>query len=197
MNLRRILQSHLWPYRRLLLVVVVLQAVQTFATLTLPALSANLINHGVLEGDNAYIWRVGAIMLAFSLVQIVFAITAVRFGARVSMAFGRDVRRDLFHKVTDFSTREVGRFGAPSLITRITNDVQQIQMVVVMFTTMMIAAPITMVIGVILALREDIGLSVVLLVSIPVSVIVLGIVIVRMVPAYQVMQSRIDRLRAP
>ena len=151
MSLRRLLESHLWPYRRLLLLVVVLQSVQTFATLTLPTLNADLINNGVLAGDNAYIWRTGAIMLAFSFVQIVFAIIAVRFGARVSMAFGRDVRRDLFHQVTDFSAREVGRFGAPSLITRITNDVQQIQIVIVMFTTMMVAAPITMVIGVILA----------------------------------------------
>ncbi len=196
MNLRRLLKAYLWPYRRLLLLVVVLQAVQTFATLTLPQLSADLINKGVLLGDNGYIWRTGAIMLGFSFVQIVFAITAVWFGARASMAFGRDVRRDLFHKVTDFSAREVGSFGAPSLITRITNDVQQVQLVVVLFTTMMVAAPITMVIGTIMALREDVGLSVVLLVSIPVSVIVLGIVIVRMVPAFQVMQIRIDRINS-
>ena len=194
MSLRRLLETHLWPYRRLLLLVVVLQSVQTFATLTLPELSADLINHGVLQGDDAYIWRTGAMMLGFSFVQIVFAIIAVRFGARVAMSFGRDVRRDLFHQVTDFSAREVGKFGAPSLITRITNDVQQIQMVVVMFTTMMVAAPITMVIGVIMALREDIGLSVVLVVAIPVAVIVLGIVIVRMVPAFQAMQARIDRI---
>ncbi len=196
MNLRRLLKAYLWPYRRLLLLVVVLQAVQTFATLTLPQLSADLINKGVLLGDNGYIWRTGAIMLGFSFVQIVFAITAVWFGARASMAFGRDVRRDLFHKVTDFSAREVGSFGAPSLITRITNDVQQVQLVVVLFTTMMVAAPLTMVIGTIMALREDVGLSVVLLVSIPVSVIVLGIVIVRMVPAFQVMQIRIDRINS-
>ena len=194
MSLRRLLESHLWPYRRMLLLVVVLQSVQTFATLTLPQLSADIINHGVLEGDNAYIWRVGAVMLAFSLVQIVFAIIAVRYGARMAMSFGRDVRRDLFHRVTEFSTREVARFGAPSLITRITNDVQQVQVLVVMFTTMMVAAPITLVIGVILALREDMGLSVVLAVSIPVAVIVLGLVIVRMVPAFQLMQARIDRI---
>ena len=196
MNLRRLIKSYLWPYRRLLLLVVVLQSVQTFATLTLPELSADLINKGVLLGDNGYIWRTGAVMLGFSFVQIVFAITAVWFGARVSMAFGRDIRRDLFHKVTDFSAREVGGFGAPSLITRITNDVQQIQLVVVLFTTMMVAAPITMVIGTIMALREDIGLSVVLLVSIPVAVIVLGIVIVMMVPAFQAMQIRIDRINS-
>jgi ATP-binding cassette subfamily B protein len=195
-SLKRLLQSHLWPYRRLLLVVLVLQAVQTFATLTLPELSADLINNGVLVGDEGYIWRIGAIMLGFSLVQIVFAITAVRYGARVAMSFGRDVRREIFHQVTEFSAREVGRFGAPSLITRITNDVQQIQMLVVMFTTMMVAAPITMVIGVIMALREDVGLSVVLLFAIPVSVIVLGVVIAAMVPAFQVMQVRIDRINA-
>jgi ATP-binding cassette subfamily B protein len=193
-SLRRLLGTHLWPYRRLLLLVVVLQSVQTFATLTLPSLNADLINHGVFEGDNAYIWRTGAIMLAFSFVQIVFAIAAVRYGARVSMSFGRDVRRDLFHQVTDFSAREVGRFGAPSLITRITNDVQQIQVVIVMFTTMMVAAPITMVIGVILALREDVGLSVVLVVAIPAAVIALGVVILRMVPAFRTMQTRIDRI---
>jgi ATP-binding cassette subfamily B protein len=195
-SLKRLLRSHLWPYRRLLLVVLVLQSVQAFATLTLPELSANLINEGVLLGDNAYIWRTGAVMLGFSLVQIVFAITAVRYGARVAMGFGRDVRRDLFHQVTGYSAREVGRFGAPSLITRITNDVQQIQILVVMFTTMMVAAPITMVIGVILALREDVGLSVVLLVAIPVAVIVLGFVIARMVPAFQLMQVRIDRINS-
>ncbi len=133
-------------------------------------------------------------MLAFSLVQIVFAVTAVRFGARTAMAFGRDVRRDLFHQVTDFSAREVGRFGAPSLITRITNDVQQIQILVVMFTTMMVSAPITMVVGVVLAVRVDVGLSIVLVVAIPVAVVVLGLVIARMVPAFQLMQTRIDRL---
>jgi ATP-binding cassette subfamily B protein len=193
-SLRRLLGTHLWPYRRLLLLVVVLQSVQTFATLTLPALSADLINHGVFAGDDAYIWRTGAIMLVFSFVQIVFAIIAVRYGARISMAFGRDVRRDLFHQVTDFSAREVGGFGAPSLITRITNDVQQIQVVIVMFTTMMVAAPITMVIGTILALREDVGLSIVLVIAIPVAVIVLGLVILRMVPAFRLMQTRIDRI---
>jgi len=194
MNLKRLLQTHLWPYRRLLYLVVALQAVQTYATLTLPQLSADLINHGVLTGDNGYIWRTGGIMLAFSLVQIVFAIAAVRFGSRVAMSFGRDVRRDLFHQVTDFSAREVGRIGAPSLITRITNDVQQVQVLVVMFTTMMVAAPITMVIGTVLALREDLGLSVVLAVSIPVAVVVFGVVIAAMVPAFQVMQARIDRI---
>ena len=174
--------------------VLVLQSIQTFATLTLPELNANLINEGVLEGDNAFIWRTGGVMLVFSFIQIVFAIVAVRYGARTAMSFGRDVRRDLFHRVTDFSAHEVGTFGAPSLITRITNDVQQVQTLVVLFTTMMVAAPITMVIGVVMAVREDIGLSIVPAVAIPVAVVVLGLVIARMVPTFQVMQGRIDRI---
>jgi ATP-binding cassette subfamily B protein len=195
MNLRTLIQSHLLrPYRNVLLLVVVLQAIQTFAALTLPALNANLIDNGVLVGDNAYIRRVGAVMLFFTLVQIVFAAGAVWFGARAAMGFGRDVRRDMFHRVTDYSAREVGEFGAPSLITRITNDVQQVQMLVVMASTMMIAAPITMVIGIIMAVREDPGLSIVLVVAIPASALILGQVVYRMVPAFQAMQARIDRV---
>jgi ATP-binding cassette subfamily B protein len=133
-------------------------------------------------------------MFFFTLVQIVFAAGAVWFGARAAMGFGRDVRRDMFHRVTDYSAREVGEFGAPSLITRITNDVQQVQMLVVMASTMMIAAPITMVIGIIMAVREDPGLSIVLVVAIPASALILGQVVYRMVPAFQAMQARIDRV---
>jgi ATP-binding cassette subfamily B multidrug efflux pump len=194
MKLRQLLRTHLWPYRRTLGIVLVLQAVQTFATLSLPDLNADLIDHGVLAGDNGYIWRVGGMMLCFALIQITFSIAAVRFGARTAMGFGRDVRRDLFHSVTDFSAQEVGRFGAPSLITRITNDVQQIQVLVVLFTTMMVAAPLTMVIGVVMALREDVALSVVPAVAIPIAVLVLGLVIARMIPTFQAMQARIDRI---
>jgi ATP-binding cassette, subfamily B, multidrug efflux pump len=162
----------------------------------LPYLSADLIDRGVLRGNNDHIWRVGSMMSGFALIQIVFAVVAVRYGALVAMGFGRDVRRDLFHRVTDFSAQEVGSFGAPSLITRITNDVQQIQMVIVMFTTMMVAAPLTMVFGVALAIREDVGLSVVPAVATPIAVIVLGLVIVRMIPTFQRMQSRIDRINS-
>jgi ATP-binding cassette subfamily B multidrug efflux pump len=184
------------PYKRTLLLVVALQGVQTLATLMLPYLSADLIDRGVLRGDDHHIWRVGTVMTAFAAVQIVFAVVAVRYGALVAMGFGRDLRRDLFHRVTDFSAREVGSFGAPSLITRITNDVQQIQMVIVMFTTMMVAAPLTMVFGVALAIREDVGLSVVPAVATPIAVIVLGVVIVRMIPTFQRMQGRIDRINS-
>ncbi len=192
MSLRRLLRSHLGPYGALLGLVVVLQAIQTFATLTLPTLNAEIIDSGVLAGNNDVILRTGAVMVAFTVVQIVFAVGATWYGARAAMRFGRDVRRDLFHQVLDYSAEEVGHFGAPSLINRITNDVQQVQIMVVTACTMMVAAPLTMVIGVIMALREDVGLSVVLLVSIPFAVVVLGNVIRRMVPAFQAMQERID-----
>src|SRR5207253_10772944 len=130
--LTRLLRTHLRPYRRTLLLIVLLQTVQTAAALALPTINASLIDKGVITGDTSYIRSEGALMLFFSLVQISFAISAVYFGAKVAMSFGRDVRNGLFHQVTDFSAREVGTFGAPSLITRITNDVQQVQLLVVM-----------------------------------------------------------------
>ena len=194
MSLRQLLRTHLAPYKGVLWLVVILQAIQTSATLALPTLNADLINKGVLPGDNGYIWRTGVVMVGFSLVQIVFAAAAVWYGAKAAMGFGRDLRRDLFHQVTDYSAREVGKFGAPSLITRITNDVQQVQMLVVLGATMMIAAPLTMVIGIILAVREDIGLSVILVFAMPGAVLLLGSIVARMVPAFQQMQVRIDRV---
>ncbi len=194
MALKQLLRSHLRPYRGLLVLVVVFQAIQTFATLTLPGINADIVNKGVLPGDQGKIVRLGGVMLAFTLLQIVFAVVAVWFGAQAAMGFGRDVRRDLFHRVTDFSAQEVSRFGAPSLITRITNDVQQVQMLVAMAGTMMLAAPLTFVIGVILAIREDAGLSVVLIGALPIAVIALGSVVRRMVPAFEKMQERIDRV---
>jgi len=192
--LTRLLRSHLRPYRRLLGYVVGLQIVATMATLTLPNLNADIIDKGVVTGDTAYIWRVGMVMLAITVVQVGFAIGATYFGAKTAMAFGRDVRGDLFEQVTAFSAREVGHFGAPSLITRITNDVTQVQVLVVMSATMLIAAPITIVGGVIMAIREDGPLSLLLLVSVPALVLSVGSVVVRMVPQFQAMQSRIDRV---
>ena len=188
----RLLRTHLRPYKKQLVVVILLQAVQTAAALTLPTLNADIIDKGVLAGNSDYIRTRGALMLLFAFVQIVFAIGAVRVGAHVAMGFGRDLRASLFHRVTDFSAREVGTFGAPSLITRITNDVQQVQMLVVMACTMAIAAPITIVVGVIMALRQDVGLSVVLVVSMPVAAIVLGALVSQMVPAFRKMQDHID-----
>ena len=194
MKLWQLLKSHLGPYRRVLTVVVVLQAIQTFAALTLPTINALLIDNGVLKGDNDYILTMGGVMLAFTVVQIVFAAAAVWYASQAAMGFGRDVRRDLFHSVTGFSAREVGQFGAPSLITRTTNDVQQIQMLVVMAVTMMITAPLNLVIGIFFAIREDVGLSVIILFAIPAAVLSLGSIVYRMIPSFQAMQLRIDRV---
>ncbi len=188
----RLLRDYLRRYRGWLAAVVVLQGVQTAAVLYLPALNADIIDKGIATGDTAYIWRTGAVMLGVTLVQVLFAVGAVYFGAKTAMAFGRDVRRDLFHRVTGFSTQEVDLFGAPSLITRITNDVQQVQMLVVMSATLLISAPIMIVGGTIMAVREDGPLSLLLLVSVPALILSVGSVVVRLVPQFQAMQERID-----
>ena len=188
------MRSHLLPYKKLLVAVVALQIVAVAATMTLPTLNAMLIDHGILTGDTHYILRIGAVMLALSLVQAVFGISATWFGSRAGMGFGRDVRDDLFHTVTGFSTREVDGFGAPSLITRITNDVQQVQTLVVMLCTTFISAPITIAIGVFLAIREDGPLSLILVAAVPVLLVGIGTIIVRVVPQYRFMQVRIDRV---
>jgi ATP-binding cassette subfamily B multidrug efflux pump len=189
-----LLRQHLRPYKKLLALVVALQAVQTIAALTLPSLNARIIDQGILRGDNGFIHREGMVMIAFTLVQGCFAIGAVYFGAKVAMGFGRDLRKSLFHQVTEFSAREVGAFGAPSLITRITNDVQQVQILVVMTCTMAIAAPITLVVGVFAAMRQDVGLSAILAVAIPVAAVILGTIVSKMMPAFGLMQERIDQI---
>ena len=131
------------PYRGLLAAIVVLQSVQAGASLYLPNLNADIIDRGVLTGDTDYIWSTGVVMLVVTAIQVIFSVSAVYLAARVAMGFGRDVRSSLFHRVTDFSAREVSTFGAPSLITRITNDVQQVQMIVVMTCTMAVTTSIT------------------------------------------------------
>src|SRR3954469_8382428 len=143
--LRTLLRDRLRPYRRGLVAVVALQLVGTMAALYLPSLNADIIDNGVARGDTAYIMHTGAVMLGVSLVQIVCSVAAVYVGARTAMSFGRDLRSALFHRVGSFSSREVQRIGAPSLITRTTNDVQQVQMLVLMSCTMVVAAPIMMV----------------------------------------------------
>jgi ATP-binding cassette subfamily B protein len=193
-SLLRLLGERLGKYRRLIIWMVVLQTIQTIATLALPTLSANIIDKGILQHDNGYIRSTGAVMLGASLVQVSVAAVAVYLGAQVAMGFGRDVRGALFHRVTDFSAREVGGYGAPSLITRITNDVQQVQLLVVMTATMAISAPITIVFGTIAAVREDVGLSIILVVAIPAAAIALGFLVARMVPAFQLMQVRLDHI---
>ncbi|TMR36113.1 ABC transporter ATP-binding protein [Nonomuraea zeae] len=174
--------------------VVLFQFVQTLATLYLPTLNADIIDDGVVKGDTGYIMRVGLVMLGVTLIQIVCSIVAVYYGAWTSMALGRDLRAAIFHRVQDYSAQEVNRFGAPSLITRTTNDVQQIQLLVLMTFTMMVAAPIMCVGGIVLALRQDPTLSSLLLVVLPVMIIIVGVIVVLMRPLFRTMQERIDRI---
>ena len=196
MSLRRLLKSHLAPHRRAIVLVLILQAGQTTTGLLLPGLNATLIDDGVLLGDQSVIWRMGGIMLLVSFIQVVLLTVAVWYGSEVAMSFGRDIRRDVFDRVTRYSTREIGRFGTPSLITRITNDTHQIQTLTALVTIMMITAPLTMIAGTVLAIREDAGLSVLLLVVVPLEIVVAGAIIVAMNPAFQQMQERIDRINA-
>ncbi|KQX61684.1 ABC transporter ATP-binding protein [Angustibacter sp. Root456] len=189
-----ILRTYLRPYRRALLGVVGLQLVGTIASLYLPSLNARIIDQGIARGDSGYIVRTGGWMLGVSLVQIACTIAAVYLGARTAMAFGRDVRSGVFARVGTFSAREVNQFGAPSLITRNTNDVQQVQMLVLMTCTMMIAAPIMCVGGIVMALREDVGLSWLMVVAIPVLVVAIGSIVRQMVPGFRLMQKRIDEV---
>lgn len=192
--LMTLLKRYLKPYGWLLAGVVVFQFAQSIASLTLPALNADIIDDGVAKGDTAFIVQTGGMMLGVTLVQIACSIAAVWFGARVAMKFGRDVRRGVFHHVADFSEQEVSRFGAPSLITRTTNDVQQVQMLVLMSCTMLVSAPILAVFGVVMALREDLVLSWIMVVAVPVLLIVVGIIISRMVPLFQSMQRKVDHV---
>ena len=188
----RLLKQYLQPFGRPLLYVILLQLVGTIASLYLPSLNADIIDNGVLTGDTDYILRIGGWMLGVSLLQVGVTVGAVYFGSRTAMSFGRDLRSSIFYRVAEFSSREMARFGAPSLITRSTNDVQQVQMLVVMGLTMMVAAPITMVGGVIMALREDVGLSWLVVVAIPVLALSAGFIISQMIPAYRKMQEHID-----
>ncbi len=188
----RLLRTYLEPYRGALLAVVILQFLGTMAALYLPTLNADIIDNGVAKGDTGYIVRIGAVMLGVALVQIACTVTAVYFGARTAMGFGRDVRTGIFHQVGSFSGREVDRFGAPSLITRNTNDVQQVQMLVLLGCTMMVAAPIMMVGGVVMAMRQDLGLSWLLAVAVPALVATVGFIASRMLPGFRLMQERID-----
>ena len=192
--LKRLLSSVLTKYRGLLWLVVGLQAVQALAGLFLPTLNSDIINNGVVKQDVPYIWKMGGVMLLVTLAQVIFSVIAVYFGSKVAMGFGRDVRRQLFHQVNDFSTREVAVFGAPSLITRITNDVQQVQMLVLMTCTLILGAPFTAIGGVFMAMHQDLGLSRILMVSIPILAVLLSIIISSMVPTFRKMQERIDRI---
>ncbi|MEO8527841.1 MAG: ABC transporter permease, partial [Pseudolysinimonas sp.] len=190
--LGRILVRFVKPYWPLLIGVLIFQGAQSIASLWLPSLNADIIDTGVAQGKIDYILQVGGIMLAITLGQIVCAIVAVYFGARLAMAFGRDLRGAIFARVGEFSEQEVSRFGAPSLITRTTNDVQQVQMLVLMTCTLIISTPILAIGGVIFAIREDPTLSWIMVVAIPVLLVAIGLIIIRMVPLFRKMQERID-----
>jgi ATP-binding cassette subfamily B multidrug efflux pump len=188
----RTMRVFLAPYRGFLSLVLLLSLASTMASLYLPTLNAALIDQGLAKGNIGFIWRTGAWMLAVSAVQGLCAITSVYFGAKAAMSFGRDLRAAIFGQVLAFSGRELNRFGAPSLITRNTNDVQQVQMLVLMSCTMLVSAPITMIGGVIMAIREDSGLSWLVVVAVPVLAVPISVVVMKMGPLFRVLQSRID-----
>lgn len=192
--LLRLVRTYLRPYAAPLAVVVALQFVGTMAGLFLPSINADIIDEGVVAGDTVYIVRHGGLMLLVSLVQIICSVVAVWFSARNAMGFGRDVRAAIFARVGTFSAREVQQFGAPSLITRETNDVQQVQMLVLMGGTLMVSAPIMMVGGIIMAAREDLGLAWLVLAVVPVLGLSIGLIVRKMVPNFRVMQDRIDEV---
>ncbi|MFC8179317.1 MULTISPECIES: ABC transporter ATP-binding protein [Nocardiaceae] len=187
-----LLKTFLAPYKGAIAGLVTLQLVATAASLYLPSLNADIIDNGVTRGDTGYILSTGGWMLLVSLVQIVCSVAAVLIGAKAAMGAGRDLRGAILHRVGTFSAREVGQFGAPSLITRNTNDVQQIQLLIVMGFTIVVMAPIMCIGGVVMALREDIGLSWILLIAVPGLAIAMGLIVARMVPGFRAMQVRID-----
>ncbi|WP_243837853.1 ABC transporter ATP-binding protein [Cumulibacter soli] len=190
----RLLRDRLRPYTSLLVGIVVLQIVGTIASLYLPSLNADIINKGIAVGDTGYIWRIGGWMLVVAALQVICSIAATYLAARTAMGFGRDTRAAVFNRVAEFSAREVGQFGAPSLITRSTNDVQQVQMLVVMGATLLVMAPIMMVGGVVMALKQDVGLSWLMLVSVPILGIAVTLIIRRMVPLFRRNQELIDNV---
>jgi len=192
--LLQLLRSYLQPYRQAIRAIVALQLVQTLAALYLPTLNADIIDYGVVRGDTGYIMHTGAIMLAVTLVQMGCSIAAVYYAARTAMALGRDLRANVFDRVLTFSAREVGQFGAASLITRTTNDVQQVQLLALMTFTLMVSAPIVCIGGILMALNQDVPLSALLLIAVPLLGVIISVIISRMRPMFRLMQERIDRI---
>jgi len=193
-NLWRILLHYVKPHWPLLIAVMIFQYVQSMASLALPTLNADIINKGVATGDTAYILSTGGTMLGISLLQVAGSILATYFGSRLAMQVGRDIRGQVFARVGKFSERDVNLFGTPSLITRSTNDVLQIQMLVLMGSTMLLSAPILAVGGVVTALGLDLNMSVIMAVSVPVLLVVIGFLLSKMIPLFRLMQERIDRI---
>ena len=193
-GITRLLSTHLRPYGRWLSIVVALQLIQAIGNLYLPTLNADLINNGVVKGDTHYIVATGALMLGVTLVIGVTAVVAVYWGAKTAMAFGRDVRGHLFRSVESFSLAEVNRFGTPSLTTRSTNDIQQVQMLVLISLTLIISAPIIAIGGIFMAFRMDAQLSLLLIVIIPIMAVVIGLIVTRAVPMFRAVQAKLDTI---
>ncbi|MEL4163169.1 ABC transporter ATP-binding protein [Corynebacterium bovis] len=192
MHLLRLLTTRSRPYAVYVAAVLVLQLASTLATLYLPTLNARIIDRGVAVGDVDYIRRTGLVMLGVALLQVVTAVAAVWFGARTATGIGRDLRRDVYRAVSRFGAEDTDRFGAATLITRGTNDVQQVQTVSVMMLNLMVMAPIMSVGGIVMAVREDAGLSWLVWVAVPVLVVVVGALVARLMPMFTLMQDRLD-----
>lgn len=190
--LMRLLKQYLRPYGSCLWAVSVLQLLGTIATLYLPNLNADIVDNGIARGDTPYILVTGGWMLLISLAQIACSVGATLYGSRIAMGMGRDLRAAVFRQVVGYSGREVARFGAPSLVTRDTNDVQQVQTLVALTATMMITAPIMCIGGIIMAVREDVGLSWLMAIAVPLLAVVVGVIVQRMVPQFRLMQERLD-----
>ncbi|MEZ5213226.1 ABC transporter ATP-binding protein [Gordonia sp. (in: high G+C Gram-positive bacteria)] len=188
----RLLRTYLARYALNIAAVVGLQLVATAAMLYLPTLNADIIDDGVAKGDTGYILSTGGWMLLISAAQVICSVSAMYFGARAALGAGRDIRHDLMHRVDDFSAREVGKFGAPSLITRTTNDVQQVQLLAVMSMSILVMAPIMGIGGIIMGMRIALSISWILVVAVPVLGITMGLIISRMIPGFRAMQARID-----
>lgn len=192
MKLFRLAISHARPYWAGVVAVLVLQLISTLAALYLPSLNAQIIDQGIAKGDTDFIWSTGVTMIVVCFVQVAAAIGGIYFGARTAMAIGRDLRREVYYRVNALGALDVSRFGTATLITRNTNDVQQVQMLVLMALNFMVSTPIMCIGGIVMALREDVGLSWLLWVSVPLLFIVVGFLVVRLLPLFREMQDRID-----
>ena len=189
-----LLRCHIGPYRRQITAVMALQMISSLASLYLPTVNATIIDDGVIRGNTAIIVRLGAVMLAVTGLQVLCAVAAVYFGARTGTGFGRDLRRAVFSRVIGFSERETTKFGTPTLLTRTTNDVRQIQLVVQLSASVLVAAPIMSIGGVVMAIHQDAGLAWLLAVSVPVLAGANYAIVVRMLPLFRRMQMLIDNI---
>lgn len=192
--LLRLLRTYTKPYRARVILISVLVLIQAIISLYLPRLNADIVNEGIATGDIAYIWRVGGWMLVLTVISMGFAIIAAWYNAYVSMSFARDIRRDVFAKVLGFTAQEVDRFGTPSLITRNTNDIQQVQLLLTVLLSMLLSAPLTMVGGVIMALRTNGHMSLLIAAAVPAMAIVIGVMMKVAIPQFRVIQTRIDAI---